>query len=286
MQTIGIVTKHNIEEQKKFLHELVTFLKKQKKKILFDEYSGATLKEKKYTKEEILDRCDLVIVLGGDGTLLKIARSSGEKTPLVLGVNLGNVGFLTEVSPDKLFQTLSEIFKDSYVLDKRFLLRVSLYRNEKKKDSFLALNDVVINQGAFARLITLRMEIDDRKMTIFRADGVIIATPTGSTGHSLSAGGPIIHPKIPAIIVNPICPVSLSMRPIVIPNDRQLKIFLETERRGAEEIGLTMDGQVTVSLRYGDEIRIRKSKRVLSLVRRHGKQYFRMLHRKLRWGES
>src|SRR5581483_8004954 len=145
-----------------------------------------------------------------DGTLLKTASRCVTKKTLVLGVNVGTVGFLTETTPEKLHEDLQKLFKGEYTVDMRFLLRVTHYRNNEKIKTFLALNDAVINQGSFARLIEMDVEINQRKVITFKADGLIVSSPTGSTGHSLSAGGPIVYPSLPALILTPICPASIS----------------------------------------------------------------------------
>jgi NAD+ kinase len=282
---VGIITKSNIQEHKKVLKELMQFLKKHKKEIILDGNCTKIFpKQKRHSKEEILKKTDLVIVMGGDGTLLKTARKMPRKKTPILGVNFGTLGFLTECIPDKMHEALKKIFKGQYNLDRRSLLRVTIYWQGKKIKTFLALNDAVINQGAFARLIKIDLEINNRKVASIKADGLIIATPTGSTGHSLSAGGPIVHPKIESLTVNPICPSSLAMRPIVLPDNRQLTITISTQRRekGAT-IGLTLDGQDMMVLKYGDKIKIRRSKRSIYLLRT-GNRYYRMLRGKLNWG--
>ncbi|MFA6305691.1 MAG: NAD(+)/NADH kinase [Candidatus Gracilibacteria bacterium] len=287
LNKIGIITKRDNSHYKKLIVELAKHLKNKHKDLFFDKNSFKYIKDEKkgYSKEELLNRTDLVIALGGDGTLLKTARNTQRKKTLILGVNLGNVGFLSEASPENLYETLDKIFAGQYTIDKRALLRVTVYRNNKKIETFLALNDVVINQGAFARLIRLELAINSRKLVSFSADGVIVATPTGSTAHSLSAGGPIVHPSIQGITITPICPSSLSMRPIIVPDSRQLTLIVETHRREeSATIGLTIDGQELIKLEYGDKIACRRSRRYLYLTRTRNR-YYKQLRDKLRWGE-
>ncbi|MFA7685469.1 MAG: NAD(+)/NADH kinase [Candidatus Gracilibacteria bacterium] len=286
IKTVGIITKRTISDHQKVLKQLVEFLKKHKKEVIFDENSCPFFKgEKGYGKEDLLNKVDFAIVLGGDGTILKTARRIQRKRTLILGVNFGTLGFLTESTPSKMYECLEKIFKGQYIVDKRSLLRTTVYRNGKKITTSLALNDAVINQGAFARLIRMDIEINNRKVTSVKADGLIIATPSGSTAHSLSGGGPIVHPKIEGIVMTPICPSSLSMRAIVLPDSRQLTITVETERKDQQEafIGLTLDGQDMIVLKYGDKIKIRRSKRAFYLVRT-GNRYYKMLRNKLGWG--
>jgi len=285
IKTVGIITKRNNEHYKDLIKKLTRYLTKKKKKILYDNNSYKYFKEAKgHGKEKLLGKTDLVIVLGGDGTILKTARRMTRKKVLVLGVNLGSLGFLTECIPDKLFECLDKIFKGQHAIDKRTLLRVTIYRGEEKLNTFLALNDAVVNQGAFARLIALDLEINNRKVVNFKADGLIVATPTGSTAHSLSAGGPIVHPSIESLTITPICPNSLAMRPIVLPDSRQLTVTIETQRREESAlIGLTLDGQDMLMLEYGDKIKFRRSKRKIYMART-GNRYYKMLRRKLKWG--
>ncbi|MFA5947439.1 MAG: NAD(+)/NADH kinase [Candidatus Gracilibacteria bacterium] len=285
LKRIGIITKRNVSEHVDVLKKLVSFLKKEKKEVFLDVNSCEFFKgEKGFNKEEILNKSDMAIVLGGDGTLLKTARQTSRKKTLVLGINFGTLGFLTESKPKDIFECLKEIFKGNYHLDRRTLLRTTVYRNNKKIATFLALNDAVINQGAFARLIEMDLEINNQNLTSVKADGLIIATPSGSTAHSLSAGGPIVHPKVEGLILTPICPSSLSMRPIVLPDKRNLTITIKTHRHEEEiNIGLTLDGQEVVDLKYGDKITIRRSKRYFYMVRTQSR-YYTMLKEKLGWG--
>lgn len=286
IQKVGIITKRQNEHYEKLIRELADYLKKKKKEIFFDSNSSKYFKgEKGYGKGDLLKKVDLAVILGGDGTILKTARRISRKKILVLGVNLGNMGFLTECDPDKMYESLDKIFKGKYHVDKRSLLRVTLYRKNKKITTSLALNDAVINQGSFARIIEMDLAINNRKVIRFEADGMIVATPTGSTAHSLSAGGPIMHPRIEGLVVSPICPRSISMRPIILPDNRQLVITIETQRREESAIiGLTLDGQDTMPLKYGDQIKIRRSKRYIYLVRLQNR-YYKMLRSKLNWGK-
>lgn len=285
---IGLIARRNIFEKPQaaaFIKQLIEYLKKNKREIHLDPHCAAIAKSKTHSKKDrLLKEMDMVITLGGDGTLLKTARCVSRKRVLILGVNLGNLGFLTECPPEKTFACLDKIFADQYHIDRRSLLRVTIYRDNKKTETFLALNDAVINQGAFARLITMDLALNGRKVVQFKADGMIVATPTGSTAHSLSAGGPIVHPQIEGLIITPICPSSLSMRSIIIPENRQLTVSIETQRREDNDvIGLTIDGQDLFMLKYGDQIKFRRSKRYVHLLRLKN-SYYKMLRSKLNWG--
>jgi len=262
----------------------VKYLKAKKKEIILDENAAAILGGEGLKKNDLLKKADMSIILGGDGTLLKTARRLPTTKTYVLSVNLGTLGFLTECNSENLTEALDQVFKGKYELDKRSVLRITVYREGKKIETYLALNDAVINQGAFARLIKLDLRIGDKDLVTFKADGMVVATPTGSTAHSLSAGGPIIHPKIEGLVITPICPNSLAMRPIVIPDTRELMVTIDTKRREESAIiGLTLDGQNMSILKYGDHIRFRKSKRHLYLIRT-GNRYYQMLRTKLKWG--
>lgn len=293
LRKIGLIAKHTVAKNSEYVKKLVIELKKFGAEILFDENCGPLFNAKAtacFEKTALLRKSDLVIVLGGDGTLLKTARHVGRpkknsQKPLIAGVNMGHLGFLTAFTPQKLMKSLPDIFAGKFCEDARLLLRVTIYRNGKKYFTTLALNDAVINQGGFARLIRLHVEVNKRQLATYHADGLIIASPTGSTGHSLSAGGPIIHPKINGFVITPLCPVKLGVRPIVIPVDRQIIIKLETEWRAEKKpVVLTVDGQITVNLKRGDTVRIRRSSRSFIMIRMKGHNYYRMLRQKLNWG--
>jgi NAD+ kinase len=289
-QLIGLVGRTRMKEHAPFLKQLMRYLKKQKCDVMWDPYLSCVYGEKhEHSRGHILKSADLVITLGGDGTVLKAVRDLPKRKNLYfLGINLGNVGFHTEIRKSKkTFDLMDDFFNGNYFVDDRLLLRVTLYRKGKKIATHLALNDAAINQGNFARLISLRAEVNQRKMIYFKADGVLVASPTGSTGHSLSAGGPIIHPQVDALIFTPICPSDLTVRPVVMPSNRQVKITIDTERRFEDnKIGLTIDGQIVIPVEYGDEIKIRKSSRRLRFIRKSAStgSYYKTLREKIGWG--
>lgn len=285
IKNVVLIGKYGLSKHQAFITELYQFLLKRKLNVSCDENIAPLVNEKAMTKGQLLKNADLAIVLGGDGTLLKTARALSKKIVICYGINFGTLGFLTESVPEKTIEGIKRILSGKYVLDKRFLLRVTIYRNGKKIRTDLALNDAVINQGSKARLIQLKIESNQRLINRFKADGLIISTPTGSTGHSLSAGGPIVHPKIEAFVLTPICPLSLSNRPITLPNDRQINVTVETVREYHERVALTLDGQNSFALEFGDEVKIRKSSRYFYLVRMTGENYFKALRAKLGWGE-
>lgn len=285
IKKVVLIGKYGLTKNKKFIQEVYDFLIKKKLQVSCDENIAPLVNANAMTKAQLLKEADLAVVFGGDGTLLKTARALSKKRVICYGINMGTLGFLAESPPSKAIDGLKRILKGKFVLDKRFLLRVTTYRSGKKIRTDLALNDAVISQGAKARLIKLKLETNQRLINRFKADGLIISTPTGSTGHSLSAGGPILHPKLDAFVVSPICPLSLSNRPITLPTDRQLKITVETVREYNERVTLTLDGQVTFSLEFGDTVKIRKSSRYFYLARMTGENYYKALRAKLGWGE-
>lgn len=286
LNKIGLLGNYKLAKHKNLILEIHNYLLKKNKTVILDENVAEAIGSKEgKSKEKIMKEVDLAIILGGDGTLLRAAQALSKKVVYIYGINFGTLGFLSESSKEKAMSGLKRIFANKYVVDKRFLLRATIYRNGLKLRSNLALNDIVINQGIKARLIKLRVDMNQRKVTTYEADGLIVSTPTGSTGHSLSAGGPIVHPKLESFILSPICPVSLSHRPIIIPNDRQINVTVETPRSEQEAISMTVDGQETFSLEYGDEVKIRKSSRYFYIVRMTGENYYKALRTKLGWGE-
>jgi NAD+ kinase len=225
---------------------------------------------------------DLYVVFGGDGTLLMVARSTAAAPRPILGVNLGGLGFLTETRLDQSSAVLEDVLAGRYTLDRRMTLDVQLIRGGRAVMRQTVLNDLVINKSALARIIDLGLSIDRRFVAGYRADGLIVATPTGSTAYALSAGGPIIHPNMGALLIAPICPHTLSLRPIVLPDTARVEITLRT---GDSEVYLTLDGQVGHPLRAGDRVRGRRGRQPVLMVRTRRDAYFEVLRHKLHWGQ-
>lgn len=269
------------------LRRTARFLTRRDKTLIYDKNAARYLKKRPTPANHLLNKADFAITFGGDGTVIKAARYVTYKHVPVLSINLGTLGFFTEVQKDHhLIEIYKNIFDENkYILDVRLMLRVTVYRKGKKIQTFLALNDAVINQGNFARLIELSVEMNQRKMTRFKADGLIVSTPTGSTGHSLSAGGPIVHPKLSSIVFTPICPMSLSISPIVIPSSRMITVTIETKRRFEDNaLALTIDGQQVYRLEYGDQIKFRRSTRHFVFARMTNTRYYKVLRDRLNWG--
>jgi NAD+ kinase len=220
------------------------------------------------------------VVLGGDGTLLAAARTLQQGVP-ILGVNLGNLGFLTEISRSELYPAMVQVLGGKLQTEERSLLDVELRRNGSGSLHFRVLNDAVITKSALARIIELSFSFDGHLIARCRSDGLIISTPTGSTAYNLSAGGPILNPLLPVIVLTPICPHTLSLRPIVVPDAGQVEITLETQ---TEEVYLTLDGQEGMPLGYRDTVRVTRSPASVRLVKVSGRSFYDSLRGKLRWG--
>jgi NAD+ kinase len=232
--------------------------------------------------DEIPARADLVVVLGGDGTLISVARLVGESEIPILGINLGSLGFLTEIPVSGLYEALESCLFRECKISRRMMLNVSLRRGGKEIGSYLALNDAVINKGAPAKIISLDALVDGLFLATFKADGLIIASPTGSTGYSLSANGPIVDPTIDCLLITPICSHTLTNRPIVVSADTEITVVLNSEM---EHVMLTLDGQVGVPLQYGDEMRVSRARYRTRLILSDDSDYFTVLRTKLKWGE-
>ena len=233
------------------------------------------------SEEDLPRRVDLILVLGGDGTMIATGRMLGESQVPVLGVNYGGLGYLAEFPIEELFPALDAILAGQYTVQQRLMLSVELWRGEELVTHNRVLNDVVVNKSALARIVEIEAYLNEQFVNLFRADGLIVATPTGSTAYNLSAGGPIIFPSMNAMVITPICPFTLSNRPIVVPDDSVIEVRLITEK---EEVALTLDGQVGVSLQAHDRVVIRKSKTAFNLVQPPNRNYFEVLRNKLKWG--
>jgi NAD+ kinase len=232
-------------------------------------------------ENELAQKVDLMLVLGGDGTMIATARMVGDSKVPVIGVNYGGLGYLAEFPLEELFPALESILAGEYEIQQRLMLTVELWRGEELVTRNRVLNDVVVNKSALARIIEIEAYLNQQFLNRFRADGLIVATPTGSTAYNLSAGGPIIFPSMNAVVITPICPFTLSNRPIVVPDDSMIEVRLMTRN---EEVALTLDGQVGVPLQAGDRAVIRKSKTAFNLVQPRDRNYFDVLRNKLKWG--
>ncbi|MBX3244339.1 MAG: NAD(+)/NADH kinase [Acidobacteria bacterium] len=230
---------------------------------------------------EIVERSELIVVLGGDGTMISTARMIGDADILVLGVNYGSLGYLTDFRIEEMYSAIEAIFEGNYEIDRRVMLGAEHWRGDEMQAKGRVLNDVVINKAAIARVIEIDVNLNGLFVNSFRADGLIVSTPTGSTAYNLSAGGPIIFPSMNAVVLTPICPFTLTNRPIVIPDEAEIELCLKDENEG---VVLTLDGQTAYSLRSGDKVKIRKSRTTFNLLQPPNRNYFDVLRNKLKWG--
>ena len=224
---------------------------------------------------------DLIVVLGGDGTMISTSRLIGDADVLVLGINYGSLGYLTDFRIEEMFPALDAIVAGDYEIDRRVMLDVEHRRLSEKLHSGRVLNDVVINKSALARIIDIEAKLNDLFVNTFRADGLIVSTPTGSTAYNLSAGGPLIYPSMNAVVLTPICPFTLTNRPIVVPDSAEIELTLVNENEG---VVLSLDGQTGYPMKAGDRVLIRKSATTFNLVQPANRNYFDVLRDKLKWG--
>lgn len=282
MKKIGIITKLRKPEAVEVVKKLNPWLKDRGRETFVDIETASPLGEKGFQRSEIPSLVDMIMVLGGDGTLLSVARLVGNQGIPILGVNLGGLGFITEVPVAELYTTLERIFNNDYFIEERLMLTAHVHRQGERIADYNVLNEVVINKGALARIIELETYINKTYVTTFRADGVILSTPTGSTAYSLSAGGPIIYPTLHSFVLTPICPHTLTNRPIVLPDDFLVEIVLKSE---SGDVFLTLDGQVGFSLMYDDVVEVKRSEGKIKLILVSKRDYFKILRTKLKWGE-
>ncbi|MFC2157317.1 NAD(+)/NADH kinase [Acidobacteriota bacterium] len=275
---VGFVIKPHAPDIKGILTSLVTFFEKRGRECVFEEAAAVILdRTDGIVREQIPAEVDLVVVLGGDGTLLSIAYEAAQRNVPVLGVNLGSLGFLTEVPTGEMFESIDSFLEgDRTIVSPRLLLEV-----KSREKTYFCLNDVVINKGALARMIQCALLIDGLEIARLRSDGLIISTPTGSTAYSLAAGGPIVHPHIPAVVIAPICPHTLTFRPMVISSDSEICVQLLTED---EEVHFTLDGQRGGRMSQNETIAVKRSVHKLMLISSPKRNYFDLLHEKLGWG--
>jgi len=283
LKSVGIIFKHDFQPAKKECKRLRDWFLQRGITVYTEEMaSRAHVTQCLEEGTTIPDTVDLVVVLGGDGTLLGAARKVGRYGLPILGVNLGGLGFLTEIPLEMLYKDIEKVITGQVTVEPRLMLQASVLRNAEEKCRFSVLNDVVINKGALARIIDLRVSIDGHFLTTFRSDGLIISTPTGSTSYNLSAGGPILYPDLEALILTPICPFTLTQRPIIVPDTSVIEVQMGKHN---EEVILTFDGQVGFDLMAHDRVIISKSEKKLKLIKSPDQDYYDILRTKLKWGE-
>jgi NAD+ kinase len=282
IQTVGIVSKPGIENASTLVTELLAWLDRHGIAARYDHETAAYLKRTDgMVRERIPDDAQLIIVLGGDGTLLSAARAVGGREIPIFAVNLGGLGFLTAITTDHLFPELERALKGEQRMAPRRMLACELVRNGHSIASWEALNDVVITKSSIARMIDIAAHVDGHHVCTYKADGLIVATPTGSTAYSLSAGGPIIFPAVAALCITPICPHMLTNRPVLVPDTSLIKIVCLAADSDAY---LTIDGQVGQPLVHADRILCRSSPHSIQLIRPPRMLFFDVLREKLKWG--
>jgi NAD+ kinase len=284
LKRVGVVIKPKLKQAQAILSQLSRWLADHSIAFVAEpavQEIAPECQAKIVPREEISQQVDLIIVFGGDGTMIATARRLGDLPVPVLGVNFGGLGYLTEFTLEELFPALDMILHGEIGVQRRMMLDATVLRQHQPVTSQTVLNDVVVNKSTLARIIDIEGLVDEQYVTTVRADGLIVATPTGSTAYSLSAGGPIIHPTMEAILMTPICPHMLTNRPLVVPPDSTVKLILRSAR---EEVTLTLDGQTGVALHSDDEVVVRRSQRFFEIIQPPEKIYFQVLRDKLHWG--
>ncbi|MFN2391652.1 MAG: NAD(+)/NADH kinase [Pyrinomonadaceae bacterium] len=287
IKCVGVVVKPNHKEALATACELSAWLGKRGINIIGKPYEKSEKSSAEQCvivadeTEKFQTEADLIVVLGGDGTMISTARLTGNREILVLGINYGSLGYLTEFRIEEMLPALESILEGNYEIDRRVMLDVEHWRDDEKLSAGRVLNDVVINKAALARIIEIEVELNNLYVNSFRADGLIVSTPTGSTAYNLSAGGPIVYPSMNAIVLTPICPFTLTNRPIVVPDTANINLQIKNENEG---VILTLDGQIGHQMKAHDRILIRKSATTFNLVQPPNRNYFDVLRNKLKWG--
>jgi NAD+ kinase len=288
IKRIGIVVKPHQQDALKTVCEVVSWLGERGISVIgppgleaerIEHETGCAVEV--VDPDDLAAKVDLMLVLGGDGTMIGTSRMVRDTEVPVLGVNYGGLGYLAEFRVEELYAALAAILEGNYVIEKRVMLAVELRRGEVQVSRNRVLNDIVINKSALARIVEIEAYLNQQFVNSFRADGLIVSTPTGSTAYNLSAGGPVIYPSMNAVVITPICPFTLSNRPIVVPDESLIELRLKTPN---EDVALTLDGQVGFPLKPEDRVLIRKSKATFNLVQPMNRNYFEVLRDKLRWG--
>lgn len=290
IQTVGIISKPRKQNLAEIIPALLEWLRDRGLQAIIDRETAASLTPELVEKigvpitarNELGSKCELILVLGGDGTLLAAARAVRLSGVPILAVNLGNLGFLTAVTISELYVSLEQILRNEHQLEPRKMIEIQVIRGSSIAATYHALNDAVMNKGAISRILDFETRVDGRFLNLFKADGLIISTPTGSTAYCLAAGGPIVHPSVDAFIITPICSHTLSNRPLVVSDQSVVEVVVRTE---AESVFLTVDGQVGLALHAQDRVQCHLSKSRIQLVRPPHKDFYEVLRSKLKWGE-
>jgi NAD+ kinase len=284
IKRVGIIAKPKLSSVAAMVNELTQWFAAREIDVVFDVETATIAGESRngVPRPEVPSQCDLVVVLGGDGTLLSVARAMNSDTIPILAVNFGSLGFLTEITLEETFHTLENILAGKATTQMRLMIDVTVNRDGARFASYRALNDVVLTKGALARIIDIDVRINNQFVATYKADGLIVATPTGSTAYTLSAGGPIVFPTMAAMLITPIASHTLTFRPVVVPDTVLIQLSLKATQ---ESVFLTVDGQVGLALKGDDLLQVRKSARSIELVESANKNFFDILRQKLKWGE-
>jgi NAD+ kinase len=285
-KTVGIISRPRRSNLAEVVPELLRWLEKRGVAAVYDEETASCLKKNNgagKTRHLVARESDLLVVLGGDGTLLAAAREAASKGIPILPINLGSLGFLTSFTLDELYPALEATLNGQSAIDERVLFLVERTNGARVLTQQRVLNDAVVHKGTLARMIELELFIDGGFVCRYRADGLIVATPTGSTAYSMSAGGPIVHPSVASIVITPICPHTLSDRPVVVSDTSTIELRI---CESSESVYLTLDGQTGSPAEVGDRIRITRAAERIRLIHQPNKTYFEILRNKLKWGEA
>jgi len=283
LHTVGIIAKPKKREIQTVVPPLLAWLAQHNIQAILDEETAQCLaRDDGHPRQQIPPKVDLLIVFGGDGTLLASGRLLQDQQIPILAINLGKLGFLTEITLEELYPVLEDVLADRHNLDSRYLLEAFVVRNQKRTAHYTAINDIVLHKTALARIIDFKLSLNGRFASTIRSDGLILASPTGSTAYSLSAGGPVLLPTVEAMIVTPIAPHMLNSRPLVIPSDARVEVEFDYRE---EPIYLTADGQVGEELHVGDSVTIQKSRYAADIIQSPHHDFFEILRTKLRWGQ-
>ena len=287
IRTIGLFGKYGSKDVGGIIERLCDFVRKRGLQVLLEDATADFMEQKCANSQPLAvinQGIDLAIVVGGDGTMLHVARSLAPYGVPLVGINLGRLGFLTDISTEQMYEELTRILDGDFETKERILLEAEVVRDGKVLHADNAFNDVVINKGQLARLIEFETWLDGEFVNSTRADGIIIATPTGSTAYALSAGGPILHPTLPAIILVPICPHTLSDRPLAVSSDSHVEIVMTSTARQSAHV--TLDGQTNFTVQDNDRVRVRRAERPVTLIHPSRRNHYDVLRAKLHWGEQ
>lgn len=282
IKRVGIIAKPKLKTVAPVIGRLQEWFASRGVGCTLERETAAIVNERGVPKSEVPGACDLIVVLGGDGTLLSVARFLDSRRVPILAVNFGSLGFLTEITLDEMFPTLELILQGKATVQRRMMIDVAVVRGGQQFAAYRALNDVVLTKAVLARIIDIDVRIDGYFVATYKADGLIVGTPTGSTAYTLSAGGPILYPTLGAMLVTPIASHTLTFRSLVVPDSASIELSLKATQ---ESVFLTVDGQTGLDLQGDDRIQVRKSASTVELIESPGNSFFDILRRKLKWGE-